>query len=183
MLFIENPSNFPRVSSGEVFFKYPLNNLCFFGYHFQTSSIQLESKRCLAGIELPFLHPHPIAPTHSFRDGFALPLCQRCEHGCQDLAGGLGGVDVLLLEIYADAQCFQLPHCFQTFFGISGKAGGGLHEDAVNTSFPAVFHHSQEVLTFFYGRAGDPLVGVDIYKFPIGVIRDELGVIGVLSNE
>ena len=82
-----------------------------------------------------------------------------------------------------DTQCFQFPHRFQTFLGVSGKAGGGLHEDAVNSPFPAVLHHSQEVLTLFHGGAGDSLIGVHIHKLPIRVIRDEFGVIGVLGNE
>ncbi len=163
--------------------KYSLNNPSLFRNDLQFPSVQAITYRRLTGIKLSLFHLHLITPSPSLRDGFTFPLGQCCEHGDKDFTRHLCGINILFFEVDADTQRSQFPHRFQTLLGVAGKSGGGLHKDAVDTPFPAVLHHPQEVIPFVYGRTGDALIGVYVCQFPIGVARDEFGVVGILRGE
>ena len=111
---------------------------------------------------------------HPLRDRFTFLLGQSREDCCECFAGGLRGVDVLLLKVDADVESLQFPYSRQTFLGVPGEAGDGFNEDAVDFSTAAILHHPLEVLPLFSGGAGDALVCIDIYKRPIRIAVDEL---------
>ena len=99
---------------------------------------------------------------------------QRREYCGEGFAGGLCGIDVLLLEVDADTERLQFSHGLQTFFGVACEAGSGLDKNAVNAAVAAVFHHPQEVIPLFDGCAGDTLIGIDVCKYPVWIAVDEL---------
>ena len=107
--------------SCKVTFKNIANNRCLVFAYFQMILDQPVTVWSLACRKSSLSNSELIAPPHSFGDGFALPLSQRREHGDKDFAGYLRGVDVLFLEVDADAQRSQFPHRFQTLFGIASK--------------------------------------------------------------
>ena len=112
-------------------------------------------------------HPHPHAGAHiaGVVGGFHLG------EGPIDLGHLLGGhpagVDVLLLEVDGDAQPEQFPHELDVLLGVAGKPGDGFHQHPVDLPRPAVLHHAVEFLPFPGLQAGDPLVCVDVYQFPV----------------
>lgn len=82
---------------------------------------------------------------------------QRREYCGEGFAGGLCGIDVLLLEVDADTERLQFSHGLQTFFGVACEARGGFDKNTVNAAAAAIFHHPQEVIPLFDGCAGDIL--------------------------
>lgn len=85
---------------------------------------------------------------------------QRREYCGEGFAGGLCGIDVLLLEVDADTERLQFSHGLQTFFGVACEARGGFDKNTVNAAAAAIFHHPQEVIPLFDGCAGDTLIGI-----------------------
>ena len=97
------------------------DNFCFFRVDFQSSICQHVTKRCFIGGKSALVDSSPVTPPHSLGDSFTFPLSQCCEHGDKNFSGYLRGVDVLFLEVDADAQRSQFSHRFQTLFGIASK--------------------------------------------------------------
>ena len=92
----------------------------------QLSLNQLVSKRGAAGDEVPALYPLLVAQAHPLGICIALPLVHHGEEGCEEFAGKLRSVDVLLLEADPHPQGPELPDGLQALLGISGEPGGGL---------------------------------------------------------
>ena len=60
--------------------------------------------RRFAGGKSSLAHSDFVTPPYPLGDGLAFTLGQRREHGDKNFAGYLRGVDVLFLEVDADAQ-------------------------------------------------------------------------------
>ena len=121
------------------------------------------------------------APLHITRNRLALLLRQRCHDRRDHFTGHSGRVDTLFFEQNADAELLEFPNSRKAVFRISGEAGNGLDQNAVDLSFPAVLHHALKIFALFNRRAGDALIGVNIDHFPIRVVRNKLGIILILD--
>ena len=122
-------------------------------------------------------------PLHILGNGFTLRLGACRNYGGQHLAGYHPGIDVMLLEEDADAQCPQFPNRLQAVLCISGEPGDGFHKDFINLSLAAVLQHPLEVSPFLCGCTGDTLIRVDVYQFPPIMGFNEIVVVGILGGK
>ena len=113
----------------------------------------------------------------------AFLLCKRSEKGQHQLAVVGQGVNVLLLELYLDAQLLQVPDRFQQVHRVSGKPADGFGEDDVDLSRLAVIQQPFEFRPAVDGCTGDEVVGVDTGEFPLRVALDELVVVADLCGQ
>lgn len=59
-------------------------------------------------------------------------------------------VDILFFKPDSNAHARQLPQSGEAVLGISGEAGYGLYQNAVDLTLPAIPHHTVEVLPFVH---------------------------------
>ena len=104
MTIIQPLRNFSGVRAGEIFFKYSSDYCSLFGNNLEFIINSCESKRSLIGIESALAHLQLVTPSPPIGDGFTLSLSQCREHGDENFAGYLRGVNVLFLEVDADTQ-------------------------------------------------------------------------------
>ena len=144
---------------------------------------QAVSERRLAGDEPSFFHAVLIAPPHVGGYGHRFLLGVSGEKSEEHLVADFSGIEMLLFKVDGHADGFQFPDDLQAFPGISGKAGDGFGQDAVDFPLAAVADHSQKIVPLVHPQSCDALVSVDIDEFPFLVSLDQLGVIAHLCRE
>ena len=90
------------------------------------------------------------------------------------------GVDVVVLEEYADAVIQQFACVLDGVQRVSGKAGNLLCDDQIEFVLRRVVHHAVEVLTLLGGNSGKSFVDVSGNEGPGHVLADQVFVIGNL---
>ncbi len=66
---------------------------------------------------------------------------------------------------------------------LTGKAGDGLDQDAVNKPASAVSQHPLEIIPLLHRGAGDALVSVDVHQSPVLMLGDVLRIVDVLGRK
>ena len=97
---------------------------------------------------------------------------KRSHDGEHDLALGIHGVDVLLLEENGYALFLKLPDVFQAVQGISGKPADRFCNDHVDAARHALIDHSVEFFTLLGVGAGDAIICINSCQCPVRVAVD-----------
>ena len=127
------------------------------------------------------LHALADAPRYVFAEGLRFRLGKGTEQGDQELAGFCQGVDVLLFKQNADVPGLEHSNGVQAVHSVPGEPGQGFCEDHVDAPTLASGDHAIKGITLLHVRTADALVCIDASVIPVGIVRNELGVIGFLS--
>ena len=135
------------------------------------------------GAKLLTFYPLLIAPAYIAGDGLTFCLCEGCVQGGHQFRRHPCGINVLLLEEDGRTVSSELPDGFQAFCRVTGEAGDGLDQNAVDESAFAVGQHPLEILSLLHRGAGDALVSVDVHQPPVLMLGDVLRIVDVLGRE
>ena len=123
----------------------------------------------------------PLAPGAVFRNAPALFLGKAAHDGNQQLTLSVEGPNVLFLEIHLDSFILQLADGGQAIDCIPGEAADRLRHDQINLAVQGISNHLSEAFTAFCAGAGNALVGIHLYEFPVLPGLNEPGVVVDLS--
>ena len=150
-----------------------------------SDSSQSLSIRCIQAFVLydGFTFPHglPLAPADIGADALTFRLGEGAQHGDEDLAVRLHGVDVFLFEDDCDTQFPESPDIVQAVYRISGKAGDGLGQDDIDFLTLALADHLQKFRALSGRSSCDALIGKNACHRPVLIAHDFVGIVGLLG--
>ena len=130
---------------------------------------------------LALLHGLALSPDDVAGHGLAFRLSESAHHGDQDLAVGLQGVDILLLEDDRDPHGAEGPDIVEAVHGVPGEAGNGFDQDQVDLTLPALADHPQEGGALGGGGARDAFVRENPGHGPLRIRHDLIRVVVLLG--